>query len=87
MVFIFFVLHKDYFYRFVLMLNRFIAICLLFALISSGFSHFLVVAGCEANQKYIAANLCENKSKPWLHRNGHCYLMKKIRQAEEKEKK
>ena len=69
------------------MLNRLIAICLLFALISLNFSRFLVVAGFEANQKYIATNLCENKSKPWLHCNGHCYLIKKIRQAEEKEKK
>lgn len=83
----FFVLYQDDFYRFAQMLNRLIAICLLFALIGSSFSRFLVMAGFEANQNYIAANLCENKSKPWLHCNGHCYLMKKIKQAEEKEKK
>jgi len=38
------------------------------------------------NQKYIAASLCENRDKPWLHCNGKCYLMKKVKQAEEKEK-
>lgn len=38
------------------------------------------------NQKYIANNLCENRGKLWLHCNGKCYLMKKVTQAEEKEK-
>lgn len=69
------------------MLTRLTALCLLFALISSSFSRFLVVAGFEVNQNYIASNLCENKSRPWLHCNGRCYLMKKLKQAEEEEKK
>jgi hypothetical protein len=69
------------------MQNRLIAICLLVALISSNFSRFFVFAGFEANQKFIASSLCENKSRPWMHCNGKCYLMKKLKQAEEKEKK
>lgn len=69
------------------MLNRLIAFCLLSALISSYCSRFLIEAGFETNRNYIAANFCENKNKPWLHCNGHCYLMKKLKQAEEKEKK
>ena len=67
--------------------NRLIAICLLAALISSNFSRFLVYAGFEVNQKYIAENLCINKSRPWLHCDGKCYFMRKIKQAEENEKK
>ncbi|WP_246001706.1 hypothetical protein [Mucilaginibacter gracilis] len=67
--------------------NRLIALFLLVALISSNCSRFFVYAGFEVNQKYIADNLCINKSKPWLHCNGHCYLMNKLRQTEEKEKK
>jgi len=43
-------------------------------------------AGFELNRKYIAINLCENRDKPWLHCNGKCYFMKKIKQAEEREK-
>lgn len=35
----------------------------------------------------IAEKLCINKDKPWMHCNGRCYLMNKVRQAEESEKK
>jgi hypothetical protein len=69
------------------MFKRFIAICLLFALIGSVFSRFFVYAGFELNSKYIAKNLCVNKSRPMMHCNGRCYLMNKLRQANEKEKK
>ena len=69
------------------MLKRLTAICLLTALISSNFSRFFAYSAFEVNQKFIAENLCVNKSRPWLHCNGHCYFMKKIRQAEENEKK
>jgi hypothetical protein len=67
--------------------NRLIAVCLLVALISSNFSRFFAYAGFEVNQKYIAENLCINKSRPWMHCDGKCYFMKKIKQAEENEKK
>jgi hypothetical protein len=46
-----------------------------------------VYAGFEVNSKYIAETLCVNKSRPWMHCNGKCYLMNKLKQAEEKEKK
>lgn len=69
------------------MINRLIAITLLLALISSNLSRFFVYAEFEANQKYIAAALCENRDKPQMHCNGKCYLMKKLKEAEEKEKK
>lgn len=69
------------------MLNRLIAIVVLVTLIGANLSRFIVYAGFEANQQFIAANLCENKSRPWMHCNGHCYLMNKLRQTEEKEKK
>ena len=42
-------------------------------------------AGFELNKNYIATKLCENRNRPWMHCNGKCYLMKKIRQAEEKQ--
>jgi hypothetical protein len=69
------------------MFTRIIAICLLFALFGSGFSRFFVYAGFELNSKYIAENLCINRNRPEMHCNGKCYLMNKVRQAEEKEKK
>ena len=35
------------------------------------------------NKEYIAAELCENKSRPTLHCNGQCILMKKLAKANE----
>lgn len=61
------------------------AILLIASIISCSFSRFFVYAGYELNKNYIAAKLCENRNKPWLHCNGKCYLMKKIKQAEEKQ--
>jgi len=69
------------------MLRSFTAIFLLLALTSSQFSRLFIYAGFELNQNYIASTLCENRNKPELHCNGKCYLMKKLKQAEEKEKK
>ncbi|WP_050982121.1 hypothetical protein [Mucilaginibacter paludis] len=69
------------------MSKRFAAMLLLVTLISSNFSVFMVYAGFQMNQKYIAETLCVNRSRPWMHCNGKCYFMKKIHQAEESEKK
>ena len=69
------------------MLTRFIAILLLMCSVSVNLSGLFVFAGFEMNQGYIAKELCVNKDKPQLHCNGKCYLMKKLKQAEEKEQK
>jgi len=69
------------------MINRLIAITLLLALVSANLSGLLVYAEFKVNQKYIAAALCENRDKPQLNCNGKCYLMKKLKDAEDKEKK
>ena len=61
------------------------AVLLIIAIVSCSFSRFFIYAGYELNKNYIATKLCENRNKPWLHCNGKCYLMKKIRQAEEKQ--
>ena len=68
------------------MLNRFTAILLIVFTLSANFSQLFIFAGFEMNKTTIASTLCENRSKPWMHCNGKCYLMKKIKQAEEKEK-
>lgn len=39
------------------------------------------------NKVYITQQLCENRSNPALHCNGHCYLSKQLKKAEEGEKK
>jgi len=68
------------------MLNRFIAILLITTTMSANFSKLFIFAGFEMNKTVIASTLCENRNKPWMHCNGRCYLLKKIKQTEEKEK-
>ncbi|WEK17534.1 MAG: hypothetical protein P0Y49_12080 [Candidatus Pedobacter colombiensis] len=69
------------------MLLKPISVLLLFSLLSANFANLFVFAGFELNQKYIAAELCVNKNRPELHCNGKCYLMKKLKQAQDKEQK
>ncbi len=72
---------------FAAMLNRVVSIFLLVTLISTNFSRFFIYAGFEVNKSYIAAQLCENKARPWMNCKGQCFLMKKLKAAEDKEKK
>lgn len=69
------------------MLLKPITILLLFSLLSANCANLFVFMGFEVNQKYIAAELCENRDKPQMHCNGKCYLMKKLKQAQDKEQK
>jgi hypothetical protein len=61
------------------------ALLLIICTTSCSFSRFFIYAGFELNRNYIATKLCENRNKPWLHCNGHCYMMKKLKQAEDKQ--
>jgi hypothetical protein len=61
------------------------AVLLIIVIVSSSFSRFFIFAGFELNKSYIATKLCENRNRPWMHCNGKCYLMKKIKQAEDKQ--
>jgi hypothetical protein len=68
------------------MSRRFIALLLIISVLFASFCNVLVYAGFELNKEYIVASLCENKDKPMLNCAGKCYLAKKIKQAEEKER-
>jgi len=68
------------------MVRRVTGYLLIVALLSSNFSTLFIFAGFKMNQDYIAAHLCVNRNKPWLHCNGKCYFMRKIKQEQEKEK-
>lgn len=46
----------------------------------------LVMMHYQANKKYIASTLCENKNKPSKKCEGKCYLKKQLKKAEEAEK-
>jgi hypothetical protein len=48
-------------------------------LLSQTFSKWVVILDYNINKTYIAKNLCENRTRPQMHCNGNCVLMKKIR--------
>jgi hypothetical protein len=48
------------------------------------FNFSFIVFEFYANQKYIAARLCENRDKPLLHCDGKCQLAKKIKSEQNK---
>ncbi len=62
------------------------SLVLIIAVLGANYSRYFIYAGFELNNKYIAAALCENIDKPMLNCKGKCYLAKKIKEAEEKEK-
>jgi hypothetical protein len=69
------------------MLKRLMIFILLACVINTYFSRDLVLINFEMNQKKIAEQQCVNKDRPWMHCNGRCYLMKKLKQAENNESK
>lgn len=62
------------------------AIVLIFSVTLANFTKLFVYAGFELNHEYIVAELCENRELPEMNCDGQCYLSKKLKQAEEKEK-
>ena len=67
------------------MVRKFITLVLLVAFAMQTFSRVVIVFGFYANQKTIAATLCENKDKPVLKCEGKCLLAKKLQAAEKKD--
>ena|ERR1700733_834538 len=67
------------------MVRRITGYLLIAALLSVNFSTLFIFAGFELNRDYVATHLCVNRDKPWLHCNGKCYFMRKIKQEQEKE--
>jgi hypothetical protein len=69
------------------MIRSLIAYLLIVTMLVANSTRFIIYAGFKLNQGYISSVLCENRDKPVLKCNGKCYLTKKLKQAEEKEKK
>ncbi|WP_207428741.1 hypothetical protein [Pedobacter sp. SYSU D00535] len=68
------------------MLKKATAYLLILLIVTMGLSRCFIYAGFAINKDYIANTLCVNKAKPKINCKGKCYLSKKLKQAEEKEK-
>lgn len=63
-------------------MNRFLAILLCLCLSCQCVLKLSIYAWFELNQEYIAATLCENKSRPELVCCGKCVLSKRLNSAD-----
>jgi len=66
-------------------LKQVAAILLLLGVLMQTFSKAMIVAEYQLNREYIAKNLCVNKSRPKMHCNGRCHMMKKMKQEEKQD--
>jgi hypothetical protein len=66
------------------MITRLFALVLSFLMVFQTFEKVSVLIYYQTYKDYIAANLCVNRFNPDSTCNGQCYLMKKLRQAEER---
>ena len=68
-------------------LKKIIPIFLALAILSQSLVQVGIGVYYQLNKQYIAKQLCENKNNPKMGCNGHCYLVKQLKKAEENEKK
>ncbi len=67
-------------------LKQIIVACLLLVFAVQVFDRNMITLNFYTNQKYIAANLCENRDKPQMNCNGKCQLCKKLASEDKKDK-
>jgi len=68
------------------MLKTILAIVLIFLLLFQSFEKISIYIYFSTYQKYIAEYLCVNRENKSLNCNGKCYLMKKMKNSEERTK-
>lgn len=68
------------------MLRKSVSILLILLMSFQSVYKLGLVTYFEVNRDFIAKTLCINKAKPEKHCNGQCYLKRKLKKAEEKEK-
>lgn len=69
------------------MFKKAICILMVFTLLLQVSVNVGIAVYYHLNKAEIAQKLCENKAKPQMHCNGHCYLSKQLKKAEQAEKK
>lgn len=68
-------------------LKRILSIVLVIVIIGQTLINIGLGVYYNLNKEYISKQLCENRNNPAIHCNGHCYLTKQLKKAEEGEGK
>jgi len=67
-------------------LKKALSILLSFLIIAQMMVNVGIGVYYHLNKQYITNQLCINKSNPSIHCQGHCYLVKQLKRAEQREK-
>lgn len=62
----------------VILRTTIITIFLILVFACQSFRKLVIFAAFNANQNYVAKELCVNRARPWMHCNGHCILSKRM---------
>ncbi len=68
-------------------MKKFVASILVILIISQTLVNVGILMYYTINKAYIAKQLCVNRNNPTLHCEGHCYLGKQLKKAEEGEQR
>lgn len=68
-------------------MKKFVASILVILIISQTLVNVGILMYYTINKAYIAQQLCVNRDNPTLHCEGHCYLGKQLKKAEEGEQR
>lgn len=68
-------------------MKKFVASILVILIISQTLVNVGILMYYTINKAYIARQLCVNRNNPNMHCEGHCYLSKQLKKAEEGEQK
>lgn len=85
MVWVAFRANPNTFVMYLIKFQRTLVFVMLFSLMFQCMASLGMLAWFEANQAYIAQNLCENRFRPAMHCQGQCVLMKKMRLIKSKQ--
>jgi hypothetical protein len=68
-------------------LKGIIAITLTLSILASNLVNVSIGLYYHFNKEYISKQLCVNRNNPQMHCNGHCFLSKQLKKAEQNEKR
>lgn len=65
--------------------NKYVSMFIVTVMVITVMANPMTYLKFKLNQEYIAKVLCVNKANPQMKCNGHCYLMKQYKKAQQEE--
>lgn len=68
------------------MLKKILIYLIIICTVSNGFMQLVIYSGYKMNKEYLTSVFCINKAHPELHCDGQCFLAKKLKDLDNKNK-